>query len=398
MTVTTKEQETKPSSTNLLKVGIVSPYDFAYPGGVTSHVTALDAHLRALGHQTVIIAPSSKSADSLGKPNLIAVGRPVPVPSNGSIARITVSLRLSKRVKSILEQERFDVLHIHEPLVPVLPVTFLRLSDGPAIVGTFHTYAKRRRWYPASQFILRGRLERWASRLTSRIAVSEPARDFVSRYLPADYAVIPNGVDVDRFGGPVMLPSHLSDGMFNILFVGRMENRKGFSHLLRAYAQLKWQLPEARLIVVSPDKVNKEGSRIIAERGLKDIHMAGYLSDEELAGYYQLADVFCSPATGAESQGIVLLEAMAAGAPVVASRIPGYQSVIADGVDGVLIDPRDETGFAGALMSLLQDGPRRERLAKAGREKVERYRWERVASEIVDVYRTAIASRARQAA
>ena len=177
-----------------------------------------------------------------------------------------------------------------------------------------------------------------------------------------------------------------------------MEARKGFSHLLRAYAQLKWKLPEARLTVVSPDKVNKEGARIIAERGLEDIHMAGYVTDEELAGHYRAADVFCSPATGAESQGIVLLEAMAAGVPVAASRIPGYQSVITDGVDGVLVDPKDETGFADALASLLRDRPRRERLARAGREKVERYRWERVTSEILNVYRAAIASRDRQAA
>ena len=398
MTVAAGEQATKSNSAKPLKVGIVSPYDFAYPGGVTSHVTSLERHLRALGHQTVIIAPSSKSADSLGKRNLITLGRPVPIPSNGSIARITVSLRLSKSIKAILEQERFDVVHIHEPLVPALPVTFLRLSDGPALVGTFHTYAKPRRWYPASQLILRGRLERWASRLDARIAVSEPARGFVNRYLPADYTVIPNGVDVDRFGGRAVSPSHLLDGMFNILFVGRMEARKGFSHLLRAYAQLKWQLPESRLIVVSPDKVNKEGARVIAERGLKDIHMAGNVSDEELAGYYRVADVFCSPATGAESQGIVLLEAMAAGAPVAASRIPGYQSVITDGVDGVLVDPKDETGFSDALMSLLRDKPLRERLARAGREKVERYRWERVTAEIVDVYRAAVASRDRQAA
>ncbi len=398
MAVAETEREAISDSSRPLKVAIVSPYDFAYPGGVTSHVASLDERLRALGHQTTIVAPSSKNAEALDRPNLIRLGRPVPIPLNGSIARITVSLRLGKQVKALLERERFDVVHIHEPMVPVLPVTFLRLSNGPALVGTFHTYAKPRRWYPASQIIFGGRIERWASRLDRRIAVSEPARDFVSKYLPADYMVIPNGVGVDRFNGDAKPPEHLLDGKVNILFVGRMEKRKGFPLLLRAYAQLKWQLPESRLIVVGPDKISKESARIIAERGLRDIHITGYLSEEELAGHYRAADIFCSPATGAESQGIVLLEAMAAGAPVMASRILGYESVVNDGVDGVLIDPKDETTFAEALVTLLKDKPRQERLTRAGREKVERYRWERVTSEILDVYRAAIASRARKAA
>ena len=398
MTVVTRENEARADSSRPLKVAIVSPYDFAYPGGVTSHVASLDERLRALGHQTTIVAPSSKTPEALGRSNLVPFGRPIPIPLNGSIARITVSLRLSKRVKAMLLREQFDVVHIHEPLVPALPVTFLRLSNGPALVGTFHTYAKPRRWYPASQFILRGRLERWAARLDRRIAVSEPARDFVTKYLPGDYAVIPNGVAIDRFKEPAAPPEHLLDGKLNILFVGRMEKRKGFPHLLRAYAQMKWQLPEARLVVVGPDKIDKESARVIAERGLQDIHMAGHLSDDELASHYGAADLFCSPATGAESQGIVLLEAMAAGAPIMASRIPGYQSVVNDGVDGVLVDPRDETLFSEALTSLLRDKPRRERLARAGRQKVERYRWERVTSEILDVYRAAIASRTRKVA
>jgi phosphatidylinositol alpha-mannosyltransferase len=395
--VVTREKETRPDNSRPLKVAIVSPYDFAYPGGVTSHVSSLDERLRALGHQTTIIAPSSKSPDALGQPNLVPLGRPVPLPLNGSIARITIALNLGKKVKSLLSRERFDVVHIHEPLVPSLPVTFLRLCNSAALVGTFHTYAKPRRWYPASQFILRGRIEKWAARLDARIAVSPPARDFVSKYLPGTYTVIPNGVSIDRFTKPADPPEGLVDGKLNILFVGRMEKRKGFPHLLRAYAQAKWQLPESRLVVVGPDQIDKESARVIGERGLRDIHMAGYLSEEDLASHYRVADLFVSPATGAESQGIVLLEAMAAGAPVMASRIPGYESVVTDGVDGVLIDPRNETTFSEALISLLKDKPRRDRLARTGRENVERYRWEQVTSEILDVYRGAMASRIRKA-
>ncbi|MDA1096406.1 MAG: glycosyltransferase family 4 protein [Chloroflexi bacterium] len=375
-------------SSKPLKIALVSPYDFAYPGGVTSHVSALDARLTALGHESMIIAPSSQSAAALNRPNLVTLGRPVPIPSSGSIARITVSLNLSSKVRAILDDGHFDVIHLHEPLVPALPITFLRLADGPALVGTFHAYASRKRLYQASRFLL----ERWVDRLDARIAVSVPARDFVSSYFPGTYDVVPNGVDVAHFGSNVEPLPRFTDGKLNILFVGRMEKRKGFPHLLRAYANLKWQFPECRLIAVSPRPADKESLRIIAERGLRDVHFetATY---QELPRYYRTADVFCSPATGAESFGITLIEAMAAGATVVASSIPGYRSVVRDRIDGVLIEPRDEVGFAEALLTLLRDADLRERLSTAGRAKVPRFDWSEVTNEVLDVYRRAIAHR-----
>jgi phosphatidylinositol alpha-mannosyltransferase len=391
MTLAAPETVAKAATARPLRVAIVSPYDFAYPGGVTSHVANLDEQLRRLGHQVTIVAPSSKSPDELGRPNLVPLGRPVPIPTNGSIARITVSLTLGKKVSPLLERERFDVIHLHEPLVPALPLTFLRLARDAALVGTFHTYASRKRALGASRILL----NKWAKRLHMRVAVSVPARDFVTRYFPGEYEIIPNGVDVDHFSKEAPPLPDFQDGKLNILFVGRMEKRKGLPHLLRAYAQAKWQFPDCRLMVVSPSpSLDRESARIIAERGLKDVHLLGYVPYAELPRYYRTADIFCSPATGEESQGIVLLEAMAAGRAIVASSIPGYKSVVTHGADGLLVNPRNELEFADTLLELLRNADLRGRLGAAAQEKAPRYRWETVASEILAVYRQAIAKRA----
>lgn len=369
------------------RIAIVSPYDFAYPGGVTSHVSNLEKELCRRGHQVTIAAPSSRPLEPSDHQHFVPIGRPIPIPTAGSIARITLSMTLGRKVRPLIEREQFDIIHIHEPLAPTLPLTFLRLARDAALVGTFHAYASRKRTLGASRFFLK----RWAPRLHERIAVSEAARDFVTRYFPGDYTIIPNGVDVNRFGGALPPLEQFDDGKLNILFQGRMEKRKGFPHLLRAYAQLKWQFPNCRLLVVGPGNIDRDSARVIAERGLQDVHFLGYVSDEDLPRYYQAADIFCSPATGDESQGIVLLQAMAAGAPVVASSIPGYRTVVTDGVDGLLIDPWNAESFTDTLLRLLQDEALRRKLGAAGLAKAPRYHWERVTSEILEVYERAIA-------
>ena len=163
-----------------LRIALVSPYDFAYPGGVTNHITGLSDELRRRGHDVTIVAPSSKPRDDVDADNLAIIGRPIPVPTAGSIARVTVSLTLGKRVKPLLEQGNFDIVHLHEPMTPTLPLTFLRLASGPAMVGTFHAYAERRRALGMSRPLL----QRWVQRLDERIAVTEPARQFADRYFP----------------------------------------------------------------------------------------------------------------------------------------------------------------------------------------------------------------------
>ena len=374
-----------------LRIALVSPYDFAYPGGVTNHITGLSKELRSRGHEVTIAAPVSKPVDDIDVPNLVPIGRPIPVPTAGSIARITLSVTLGKHVRPLLDKSQFDVIHLHEPLTPTLPLTFLRLASGPALVGTFHAYAERRRALGASRFLL----QRWARLLDARIAVTEPARQFANRYFPGDFTIIPNGVDTDEYADAKPISTY-QDGRLNILFQGRMEKRKGFPHMLRAYSQLRWQFPDCRLLVVGPGNMDRESARVIGERGVEDVHFIGYASNEDLPSYYRTADIFCSPAIGNESMGIVLIQAMAAGRAIVASDIAGHRSVITNGHDGLLANPHDEQGFANTLALLLKDADLRSRIAAAGRESVNRYRWSQVTDEVLGVYQNALAKRSSQ--
>lgn len=368
-----------------MKIGIVSPYDFAYPGGVANHISRLDEHIRSQGHDVQILTPSSAPVETLGQPNVTVIGRPIPIPTSGSMARIALSPRLFLKVRKVLETENFDLLHIHEPLMPGLPLTVLRLAKCPTI-GTFHAFANKKRAYRYSMFLL----TRWTARLNARIAVSAPAKQFASSYFPGQYEIIPNGIDAQHFSKTAKPISNYQDGKLNILFVGRMEKRKGLRYLLRAYSRLKWSFPDCRLIVVGPGELDEESASLIAERGLEDVCLEGMVPYDQLPAYFQTADIFCSPATGEESFGIVLLEAMAAGTPIVASNIPGYASVVDDGVQGRLINPKNEEDFANILHELLLDQNKRDELGKNGQKKAKNFDWNIVANTVLDFYNTVV--------
>jgi phosphatidylinositol alpha-mannosyltransferase len=362
-----------------MKVGLVCPYDFSYPGGVSSHIANLAAELTRRDHSVKIIAPSSgRPSDS---PNLIRLGRAFPVPTHGSVARVSFSVWRRAQVKATFEREQFDVIHIHEPLSPVLPLMALYFSKA-LTVGTFHAFHKSTKLYWASQPLLRGAIRK----LHGRIAVSIPARDYVSRYFPGEYRLIPNGIDVDHFAKPAEPIEEFQDGKINILFVGRREKRKGLKYLLAAYSTLKWRCPDIRLIVVGQGHPDPECQRMIAERQIRDVVFTGPLTYNSLPQYYASADIFCSPATGAESFGIVLLEAMAAGKPIVASNIEGYASVLQDGKDGVLVPPKQDEALAQALETLVNEPETRARMGSHGQERSKAYRWEIVASRVLDYY------------
>jgi phosphatidylinositol alpha-mannosyltransferase len=314
-----------------MKIALVSPYDFPYPGGVTKHIINLANKFRCRGHQVRIIAASSQDGNS-SSPDVIRISSfVVPVRYSGSIARISFSPRLKRRVRALFHQETFDVIHLHEPTTPTLPWVVLQqaqlLSPHTGLVGTFHAYRESSPWpftYAHPIF------DRVVSRLDGRIAVSDVARDYVSPYFPGSYRVIPNGVDLSIFGSPALSPlPKFSDGL-NILFVGRLEPRKGFRYLLQAFATVQAKLPATQLLVVGPytDRERIPFERQVQRLGLRDVHFVGYVSDEELARYYRSSHVFCAPSTGFESFGMVLLEAMAAGTPIVASDIDGYRRVV----------------------------------------------------------------------
>ncbi|TME82549.1 MAG: glycosyltransferase family 4 protein, partial [Chloroflexi bacterium] len=272
-----------------MKVGLVSAYDYAHPGGVTEHVRHLAAGLRRRGHDVTVFAPCSDKELAERDSDFVRVGRPFPIPMHGSVARITVSLHLTNRIKHYVRDGDFDVLHYHEPLMPVLPVTALRLSRT-CNVGTFHAFARSNVGYYYGKPLLK----RYVRRLHARIAVSNPAREFVRHYFPGDYRVIPNGIDVKRFQNQVPYPD-LRDGMCNLLFVGRLEYRKGLGYLLRAFAQLKPQYPNLRLIIVGDGPLRRWYGNFLARKQLDDVVMAGYVPASELPRYYASCDIFCSP-------------------------------------------------------------------------------------------------------
>jgi phosphatidylinositol alpha-mannosyltransferase len=363
-----------------MKIALVSPYDFAYPGGVTTHVTHLSHEFTRWGHTVKILAPSSKPPSILKVDNLVHLGTPIPVPWSGSIARISVSAWLAPRIGALLEEERFDVIHLHEPFLP-LPLQVLGRSRTTNI-GTFHAYRRRSPVYPWAK----APLARWSRKLHGRIAVSTPARDHINRYFPGEYQVIPNSIDVDHFARPAPPFPQFKDGKVNLLFVGRLEKRKGLRYLLRAYGRLKWEHPDIRLLVVGPGTPDKDSLRIMGERSLKDVVFTGGVPYSDLPRYYHTADIFCAPAIDKESQGLVLLEAMAAGKPIVASNIEGYASVLQEGVQGLLVPPKDDAALAQALGRLLQDPSLRHQMAARGPANAQEYRRERIAARVLEFY------------
>lgn len=365
-----------------MRIALVSPYDYSYPGGVGRHVAALAAQFRTQGHHVAIIVPGASDREEDEEEGIYRIGRVMPVPANGSMARITLSLRMIARVRRIMATERFDVVHVHEPLMPALSPTVL-LHSQTVNIGTFHAF--RHSYY--GYYYGRPLLRRVFNKLHGRIAVSRVALGYVSQYFPGTYAIIPNGVDLQRYRVDVPPIERYCDGKLNILFVGRWEKRKGLSFLIRAYEQVQREFPQSRLLVVGPEGRHGRAYRdYVANHGLSGIEFVGRVSDEELPRYYRTCDVFCAPSVSGESFGIVLPEAMASGKPVVTTNIEGYRQVVTDGVDGVLVPPRDETALAGALCELLGNASERERLGVNGRRAAEQYSWERVAGRVLTYY------------
>jgi phosphatidylinositol alpha-mannosyltransferase len=236
-------------------------------------------------------------------------------------------------------------------------------------------------------------LKRYVRRLDARIAVSNPAREFVRHYFPGDYRVIPNGIDVRRFQNQPAY-AELRDGMCNLLFVGRLEYRKGLGYLLRAYDKLKPQFPKLRLIIVGDGPLRRWYGNFLARKQLDDVIMAGYVPPDELPRYYASCDIFCTPATGDESFGIVLLEAMASGKPIVATSIDGFREVITHGREGLLVERKSRRQLAYALQTLINNEPLRQEMGQAGLLRARQFDWERVIDQVTDVYQRAVDSAA----
>jgi len=366
-----------------MKIALVSPYDWAVPGGVNSHVAQLAQQFIRSGHDVRVIAPSSRRRSHDCEYLTVLGEHVIGLPASGSVANVCLSFNLGPRVKALLARERFDIVHIHEPFMPLLPFQFLRYADT-TLVATFHaTRDGGSRLYAYARFII----EPWWRRIDGRIAVSRAALKMISRYFADRYQIIPNGIDYARFAAEVPPIPRYIDSKRNILFLGRQEKRKGLPYLLEAYARLKRERPDTRLIVVGPDGGMRAAcERYVRQNRLEDVVFTGFVPFEELPRYYKTADVYCAPNTGHESFGIVLLEAMAAGTPIVASKIGGFADVVEDGVEGVLVPPRDADALAGAMERLLSDAALREEMGRAGTVRAAPYAWDKVSGQVLDYY------------
>ncbi len=373
-----------------MKIALVSPYDFSYPGGVVRHIISLENHITRMGHEVKIIAPASRPVEGYGE-RFIAIGKPRPIPTSGSIARITISFNLTSKVKKVLEEEKFDIIHLHEPLAPTLCFTVLRLSKTVNI-GTFHASESRPSYRWTKPILMNGLYKKWFRKLDGRIAVSKPARDFVNRHFPSTYEIIPNGIELEKFCPSIPPLPEFLDGKTNILFVGRLEKRKGLEYLLKAYRLIKPDHPDTRLIIVGPGtRLRGKYQKMVTEADLEDVLFVGGVDEKEKARFFSTADIFCAPATGHESFGIVLLEAMATGKPVVASNIAGYASVITDGVEGLMAPPKQEVPLAQALARLIQDKKLRLEMGARGLSQANIYGWDKVSRRVMDYYQTVLA-------
>jgi len=372
-----------------MKIGIVSPYAYPRPGGANAHIRETYERLRELGHEVRII--TAPWGDDPQARDVIPIGRAIAIPFNGSIGRITLSLRLDWLVNRMLRQEKFDIIHHHEPLVPLLSMQIIDNATC-AQVATFHAFGGFSFSYWAGRRIG----EHFLRKLDGRVAVSSAARHFVSRYFPGEYQIIPNGVDVDFYANAKPFPEY-RDGKFNVLFVGRLEPRKGAMYLLRAYAALKARHPETRLILCNYGPQLGELRRFVRRERLADVLFAGRVSDEDKARFYKTADVFCAPSTGQESFGIVLLEAMAAGLPIVASDIHGYKKVVQRNVSGLLVEPKDPEAIAEAVERLIREPELRARLGEAASRRAPEYDWKHVTEQLVAFYEEAVRRHASSA-
>ncbi|BBY84157.1 glycosyltransferase family 4 protein [Mycolicibacterium pulveris] len=362
-----------------MRIGMVCPYSFDVPGGVQSHVLQLAEVMRSRGHEVSVLAPSSP--DVTLPDYVVSGGRAVPIPYNGSVARLRFGPATHRMVKRWLAEGDFDVLHLHEPNAPSLSMLALNIAEGP-IVATFHTSTTKSLTLSVFEPILRPMHEK----IVGRIAVSELARRWQMEALGSDAVEIPNGVDVESFASAPLLDGYPRPGK-SVLFLGRFdEPRKGMAVLLRALPTLVERFEDIEILIVG--RGDADELRENAGKLARHLRFLGQVDDREKASAMRSADVYCAPHTGGESFGIVLVEAMAAGTPVVASDLDAFRRVLMDGAVGRLVPVDDSAALAEGLIEMLENDILRERYIEAASDAVRRYDWSVVARQIMRVYET----------
>jgi phosphatidylinositol alpha-mannosyltransferase len=367
-----------------VRIGIVTEYYAPSVGGIQEHVRHFAREARRLGHEVTVVTGAMPDlsgpvpAPHPNDPDVVRVGRSVPVYNNGGVGRVTGGRRVSDAVAGVLRDGRFDVVHVHAPLTPVLPLLAIHHATSP-VVGTFHT-----NWNPGLGFRLaRRKLQRYVDRLDATVAVSHACLGGLRR-LRVDARIVPNGVDARRFGAGRPIP-RLMDGTLNLLWVGRIERRNGLDRMLVVLHEVRREV-DARLLVVGDGPLLERWRARVPPELVPHVVFAGRVVDER-PDWYASAHVHCAP-TRIASFGVTLLEAMAAGVPVVASEIDGFREVLRHGVEGELVPPDDAAAWSRAIVRLARDPALATAYGEAGRRTARRYDWPIVAQQVLSVYRS----------
>jgi phosphatidylinositol alpha-mannosyltransferase len=364
------------------KIGIVSEFFYPHLGGITEHVFFTAKEFAKRGHEVVILTGYLGEPPGVELPAGVRVqhlARSMKVYANGSIGKISYGMHLGKKIKALLRQENFDLLHLHNPLDPVLPLLFLKYTDT-VTVGTFHSLLKSAHYFKIFHRIAQNHLDK----LAGVIAVSPSCAEFMAKHFHNDFHVFPNGVDIDWYSKPTGKIKKFDDGAPNIFFLGRLDPRNGLDLLLEAFPEVERKVPDARLIIAGdgplrPDYEKKSGKRL----GEK-IFFEGAINPTR-PNYFATSQVFCYPATIA-SFGITLVEAMAAGVPVVATDNEGFRGVVEQGRTGLLFPQGDAAALAQEIIRVLRDPELARRLARNARVSVEKYSWSHIADRLLNYY------------
>jgi phosphatidylinositol alpha-mannosyltransferase len=371
-----------------MRIGMVCPYSFDVPGGVQSHVLQLAEVMHGRGHVVSVLAPTSSDAHGSLPEYVVSGGKAVPIPYNGSVARLRFGPATHRMVKRWLAEGEFDVLHLHEPNAPSLSMLALNIAEGP-IVATFHTSTTKSLTLSVFEPLLRPMHEK----IVGRIAVSDLARRWQVESLGSDAVEIPNGVDVDAFASAPVMDGYPRAGK-SVLFLGRYdEPRKGMAVLLRALPRLVERFADVEVLIVG--RGDEDELRRSAGKLAKHLRFLGQVDDAAKASALRSVDVYCAPHTGGESFGIVLVEAMAAGTAVVASDLDAFRRVLMDGDAGRLVPVDDAGQLADALIEVLDSDEVRKRYIEAASDAVRRYDWSVVAGQIMRVYETVASAGAK---
>jgi len=359
------------------RIALVTEYYYPHLGGVCEHVHFFAREARRRGHHVDIITSHIPGAEE--QPHVIRIGRSQPVQANGSQARITLGLGLRRRMRRVLREGRYDIVHVHSPLTPVLPMLAIDEADCP-VVGTFHTYFDHSKGYALFNRYFQRRLDK----LSAAIAVSHSTTVALNRYFTADWKIIPNGIDVDVFNPHASRPPEIRTDVPSILFLGRFDPRNGLDTLIDAFRRVKARGRAAQLVVVGDGPLRDHYYALAGND--PDITFVGSVL-EGRPRYYANCSMYACPTTKA-SFGITLLESMACETPIVCSDILGFQDVVEHDREALMVPCGDRDALADAIVRLIDDEPLRKRLGKRGREESLAYGWDRVTGQVLDVYRS----------